>query len=97
MPVKFIGQPHHTQVGDLLTQLFQRSAEGEFSTVHILSAFAKTAGVARLEGAIGKARAKATIVHAYVGIDHDGTSREALSLLHKITDSLHVIHSSRTM
>lgn len=95
MIVHFLGQPGQ-QFGTLLTKQFERASAGEFSKIHIVSAFAKNAGVARIAPALTKASAqKGNSVVAYLGIDHDGTSREAVALLQTICTDVFIIHSTR--
>jgi HKD family nuclease len=96
MIVHFLGQPSQVQFGALLVDHLKRAAVGEFSSIHMASAFAKNAGVARLKPAIEQAIGRrGNSITAYVGKDHDGTSREAVSLLYHLCTEVYVVHSTR--
>lgn len=56
-------------------------------------AFAKQSGVLRMKAALEAFRTAGGTVSAFVGIDMDGTSSEALDTLLSLTDDLHVVHS----
>lgn len=82
-------QPFDGNLGDYLLSVIS----GEYLEFIITSAFVKNSGVFRLKETIEHFREQGGKVTAFVGIDLDGTSYEALSNLFEITDELYVIHS----
>lgn len=96
MKVRFLGQPNHGQFGEHLAKLLDDGPIGKYTEFHLFSAFVKRSGVARLEGALRNFRsARGSKICSYVGIDHNGTSREGLGLLNDLSDETYVIHSTR--
>lgn len=87
MPI--INQPFQGQLGDILIN----ELNAEYSSLTIFSAFAKNSGVLRLKNAFDPFRKKGGTIKAFIGIDLDGTSYEALLNLYSICDELYVIHS----
>ena len=84
-----INQPFQGQLGTILINEIKQN----YSSLTIFSAFAKNSGVLRLKEAIEKHRSKGGCVTAFIGIDLDGTSYEALLNLFSLCDNLYVIHS----
>lgn len=87
--MSIINQPFQGQLGDILID----ELSNEYASFTIFSAFAKNSGVLRLKRAIEKHRLHGGKVNAFIGIDLDGTSYEALLNLFSICDNLFVIHS----
>lgn len=87
MPI--INQPFQGQLGDILIS----ELEKDYTKFTFFSAFAKNSGVLRLKNSIEKFKAKGGYVKAFVGIDLDGTSYEALLNLFSLCNELYVIHS----
>lgn len=87
MPI--INQPFQGQLGDLIIDELKKS----YSSFTIFSAFAKNSGVLRLKKALEDYRSQGGKVNAFIGIDLDGTSYEALLNLSSLCDNLFVIHS----
>lgn len=87
MPI--INQPFQGQLGDILkTELFF-----DYNSLTVFSAFAKNSGVLRLKKALESFRKSGGTIKAFIGIDLDGTSYEALLNLFHLCDELYVIHS----
>lgn len=83
-------QPFDGQLGDRLIKL---ASDDKYNTINIVVAFAKNSGVLRLKDSFDQFRERGGALNVFVGIDLQGTSKEALETLHKITDSLYVVHS----
>ena len=78
--MSIINQPFQGQLGDILID----ELSNEYASFTIFSAFAKNSGVLRLKRAIEKHRLHGGKVNAFIGIDLDGTSYEALLNLFSI-------------
>ena len=87
MPI--INQPFQGKLGDIL----KTELTSGYNTFTIFSAFAKNSGVLRLKEAFEEFNASGGIIKAFVGIDLNGTSYEALLNLFYLCDELYVIHS----
>lgn len=87
MPI--INQPFQGQLGDILkSELLQG-----YKSFTIFSAFAKNSGVLRLKESMEAFTAAGGYIRAFIGIDLDGTSYEALLNLFALCSELYVIHS----
>lgn len=87
MPI--INQPFQGQLGEILkTELTL-----DYKSLTIFSAFAKNSGVLRLKESFKKFNSSGGIIRAFISIDLDGTSYEALLNLFTLCDELYVIHS----
>jgi HKD family nuclease len=84
-----INQPFQGQLGTTLIDELNEN----YSSLTIFSAFAKNSGVLRLKPALERHRANGGRITAFIGIDLDGTSYEALLNLYSLCDDLYVIHS----
>ena len=84
-----INQPFQGQLGEIL----KKEIEKQYSELTIFSAFAKNSGVLRLKEALEEHRKNGGKTTAFIGIDLDGTSYEALLNLYSLCDNLYVIHS----
>jgi len=87
MPI--INQPFQGQLGTILINELSNSYNG----FTIFSAFAKNSGVLRLKPSMETFKANGGKITAFIGIDLDGTSYEALLNLFNLCDDLYVIHS----
>lgn len=87
--MSIINQPFQGQLGDILINELKNS----YSSFTVFSAFAKNSGVLRLKSALEEHRKRGGSVTAFIGIDLDGTSYEALLNLYSLCDNLYVIHS----
>lgn len=87
MPV--INQPFQGQLGEVIKQTLTEP----FDEFTIFSAFAKNSGVLRLKPSLVNFHTRGGIINAFIGIDLDGTSYEALLNLFSLCDNLYVIHS----
>lgn len=87
MPI--INQPFQGQLGEIL----KVQLNSDYTSFTIFSAFAKNSGVLRLKESFEKFNASGGTIKAFIGIDLDGTSYEALLNLYKLCDELYVIHS----
>ena len=86
MPI--INQPFQGQLGEIL----KNELKSNYSSLTIFSAFAKNSGVLRLKDSLNTFKSNGTI-RAFIGIDLDGTSYEALLNLYSLCNELYVIHS----
>ena len=84
-----INQPFQGQLGNILIE----QIKNHYDTFIIFSAFAKNSGVLRMKPAMETFRSVGGKIIAFIGIDLDGTSYEALLNLDQICDELYVIHS----
>lgn len=84
-----INQPFQGQLGNVLISELEKS----YTKFTIFSAFAKNSGVLRIKNSIEKFKENGGYVKAFIGIDLDGTSYEALLNLLVLCDELYVIHS----
>ena len=84
-----INQPFQGQLGTILINEIKQN----YSSLTIFSAFAKNSGVLRLKNTLEEHRSNGGNVTAFIGIDLDGTSYEALLNLFSLCDNLYVIHS----
>ena len=84
-----INQPFQGQLGNILINELRNN----YTTLTIFSAFAKNSGVLRLKSAFEQHKANGGTITAFIGIDLDGTSYEALLNLYSLCDELYVIHS----
>ncbi len=88
--MKLINQPFDNRnVGDTLIELLEIA---DFHSFDFVVAFAKNSGVLQLKNAFDKFRKNKGVINAYVGIDLNGTSYEALTNLFNSTDTLHIVH-----
>ena len=87
MPI--INQPFQGQLGNIIIS----ELEKDYTEFTIFSAFAKNSGVLRLKDSIEKFKSNGGYVNAFIGIDLDGTSYEALLNLFSLCNELYVIHS----
>lgn len=87
--MSIINQPFQGQLGDILISELKKG----YTNFTIFSAFAKNSGVLRLKKAIEDFKASGGYVKAFIGIDLDGTSYEALLNLFSLCNELYVIHS----
>lgn len=87
--MSILNQPFQGQLGNMLID----QLKADYSNITIFSAFAKNSGVLRLKPSLEKFREKGGKISAFIGIDLDGTSYEALLNLFSLCDSLYVIHS----
>ncbi len=88
MPI--FNQPFQGQLGNVLIDELNSS---NYNQITIFSAFAKNSGVLRLKASLEKFKNAGGKIIAFIGIDLDGTSYEALLNLYSLCDSLYVIHS----
>lgn len=95
MKATIINQPQGAKTGDRLRTLLQEAVNGKFDEVVMLSAFAKRAGVARLQVAMTALKASSSTLTFIVGVDHKGTSKEAVDDLFRLSDKLYIVHSTR--
>ncbi|MDE7423590.1 MAG: phospholipase D family protein [Lachnospiraceae bacterium] len=87
--MSIINQPFQGQLGDILkTELLN-----DYKSFTIFSAFAKNSGVLRLKESLETFKKYGGHIKAFIGIDLDGTSYEALLNLFTLCDELYVIHS----
>jgi len=88
--MKLLNQPYDGALGDKLKSLLR---SGEFSKLNIVVAFAKNSGVQRLIDDFDAFIKSGGEINAYLGVDFDGTTYEALSALLPRTTSLYIIHA----
>lgn len=86
-----LNQPFNGHLGDLLIKNLK---SGKYSRFIIFSAFAKNSGVSRLREAISEFKNNNGKVEAFIGLDANGTSYEAVRTLFELTDSLYIIHDT---
>lgn len=87
--MSIINQPFQGQLGDILISELKNG----YTNFTIFSAFAKNSGVLRLKESIENFKLSGGYVKAFIGIDLDGTSYEALLNLFSLCNELYVIHS----
>ncbi|MBQ3514063.1 MAG: phospholipase D family protein [Lachnospiraceae bacterium] len=88
--MSILNQPFQGQLGNVLIDKIENS---NYNQITIFSAFAKNSGVLRLKSSLKKFKQANGKITAFIGIDLDGTSYEALLNLYSLCDSLYVIHS----
>jgi len=88
--MSILNQPFQGQLGNVLIDKIDNNS---FSSLTIFSAFAKNSGVLRLKTSLEKLKKSGGHIKAFIGIDLDGTSYEALLNLFSLCDELYVIHS----
>jgi HKD family nuclease len=86
------GSDSFGSLGDLFLKEISKSG---YTELCIFSAFAKNSGVLRIKNALLDFKKNGGKIFAFVGIDLQGTSKEALEALFRICDFLVVVHSSR--
>jgi len=87
--MSILNQPFQGQLGNMLIE----KLDADYKSITIFSAFAKNSGVLRLKSALEKFKRNEGRIKAFIGIDLNGTSYEALLNLFSLCDSLYVIHS----
>ena len=87
MPI--INQPFQGQLGNILIE----ELNSDYTSLTIFSAFAKNSGVLRLKESLHQFKESGGKIKAFIGIDLDGTSYEALLNLFTLCTELYVIHS----
>ncbi len=87
--MSIINQPFQGQLGNLL----KNELSSDYKSITIFSAFAKNSGVLRLKDSLEQFRGAGGTIKAFIGIDLDGTSYEALLNLFALCNELYVIHS----
>ena len=80
--------------GDILIKSFLDNRYHHFSC---LVAFASHAGITRLTGHINKSKRHISNFNVIVGIDHKGTSREALQALLKLEIGTKIFHTTQNI
>jgi len=90
--MKLMNQPFNGQLGDQLIKLLDSP---NYHTLNIVVAFAKSSGVLRIKNSLENFRKRGGKVNAYVGVDLEVTSYEALTALLLCTNSLNVVHSEK--
>lgn len=85
-----LNQPFQGQLGEILIDKLNNNG---YTKITIFSAFAKNSGVLRLKSSLEKFRNSGGWITAFIGIDLDGTSYEALLNLFALCDELYIIHS----
>lgn len=88
--MSILNQPFQGQLGNVLIDKIDNNS---FTNLTIFSAFAKNSGVLRLKASLEKFKKAGGRIKAFIGIDLDGTSYEALLNLFSLCDELYVIHS----
>ena len=88
--MSILNQPFQGQLGNVL---IDKIKSNDYKHVTIFSAFAKNSGVLRLKEYLEQFKELGGKTDAFIGIDLDGTSYEALLNLYSLCDSLYVIHS----
>ena len=88
--MELMNQPFSGQLGNRLIELLDSP---DYHTLNLVVAFARNSGVLRIKDSLEKFRERGGSVNAYVGVDLDGTSYEALTALLLHTDSLIIVHS----
>lgn len=88
--MSILNQPFQGQLGNVLIDQIENY---DYSSLTIFSAFAKNSGVLRLKSSLEKFKKNTGYIKAFIGIDLDGTSYEALLNLFSLCDELYVIHS----
>jgi len=88
--MSILNQPFQGQLGNILIDKIENS---NYNQITIFSAFAKNSGVLRLKSSLEKFKKANGKITAFIGIDLDGTSYEALLNLYSLCDCLYVIHS----
>ena len=83
-------QPQDGTLGEAIQAELSSMKYGE---MYIFSAFAKNSGVLRLKKALEEHKKNGGKIKAYIGVDLNGTSYEALLNLYAICDNLYIIHS----
>lgn len=76
-----------------LSALRASIASGDFSSIRLAAAYAKTSGVARIFDDIKALRGRGGCAALIVGIDQKGTSYQALSLAMQAFDEVRVCHT----
>lgn len=84
-----INQPFQGQLGEILINEIHKN----YTELTIFSAFAKNSGILRLKKSLENFKEQNGTINAFIGIDLDGTSYEALLNLFHLCDNLYVIHS----
>jgi HKD family nuclease len=87
--MSIINQPFQGQLGEILKDELNTN----YTSFTIFSAFAKNSGVLRLKESLESFHSNGGTIQAFIGIDLDGTSYEALLNLYHLCDELYVIHS----
>ncbi len=87
--MNIINQPFQGQLGSILIDELTQG----YDQFVFFSAFAKNSGVLRMKPALRQFRAGGGKITAFIGIDLNGTSYEALLNLFYLCDHLYVIHS----
>lgn len=88
-----LNQPFQGQLGDMLIDILNNKS---YSKLTIFSAFAKNSGVLRLKSSLENFKKSGGSITAFIGIDLDGTSYEALLNLFSLCNELYVIHSENS-
>lgn len=91
--MEILNQPIDGQLGQRLIEILEQP---EFEELQIIVAFAKDSGVLRLRHALEAFRLRGGRISAYVGIDLNGTSYEALTNMRVSVDELHLVHSENS-
>lgn len=87
--MRVINQPFGEQLGNVLLDLLKDS---EYNNFTCFVAFAKNSGVLRLKDAFDVFRSNGGKITAFIGVDLNGTSYEALTNLMSCIDNLYVVH-----
>lgn len=91
--MKIVNQPFQGQLGNIL---IDEISKPEYEELLIFSAFAKNSGILRMKNSFEEFRKKGGKIKAFIGIDLDGTSYEALINLFYLCDELYIIHTENS-
>ena len=91
--MNIVNQPFQGQLGNIL---IEEILKPDYEELLIFSAFAKNSGVLRMKDSFETFRKKGGKIKAFIGIDLDGTSYEALINLFYLCDELYIIHSENS-
>jgi len=88
--VEISHQPYEGALGDTLIEQIE---SGKYQQLEFMVAFARQSGVLRLKSSFDKLRTAGGTISAFVGIDMDGTSYDALQSLMALCDEVYVVHT----
>lgn len=89
--LQVVNQPYNGQLGTILSDKLSDIHYNEFI---ILSAFAKNSGVLRIKHYLQEFKHHGGSIDAFIGIDANGTSYEALCNLFSLVDNLYIVHDN---
>lgn len=93
--IKIINQPQLGRIGDLILEQLTLTGEDSFDNFCIIVSFAKKSGASRIQNALQQFRKNGGVIKAVVGFDNQGTTKQGLEKLMRLSNEVYVYHDAK--